>query len=205
MSLSHALARQLARPHGLAGRWLGRAMDLANSKPTRLALDLLDARPGERIVDAGCGTGAALAMLNRRSPDLMLAGFDPSPAMVQTASRRLGPRAEVTIAGAADRPFQGVGFDAVLALNILYFCDPGGSMLRGLHALLRPGGRLVAYVTDAASMRDWGLVGAGLHRLWDASSLQSALGDAGFARHAVSVHHVAITRRIDGLLVRAIR
>lgn len=203
MRLTHALAHQLSRPHGAVGRWLGCAMDVANRKPTRLALDLLDPQAGERIVDAGCGTGAALAALRDRTPGLRLAGFDPSAAMIESAEARLGTRAQLAQASTHDQPFGADQFDAVLALNMLYFCDAEGQMLRDLRAMLRPGGRLVAYVTDRASMQDWRLVGAGLHRLWDAASLRAALEAAGFAPTAISVHQVAVTRSINGLLARA--
>lgn len=205
MHLSHSLAQQLARPHGVVGRWLGRAMDLANRKPTRLALDMLDAQPGETIVDAGCGTGAALASLRDRTPGLSLAGFDPSAAMIEAARRRLGHRALLAQATTADQPFGQHRFDGVLALNILYFCDADGQMLRDLRAMLKAGGRLVAYVTDGASMQDWRLVSAGLHRLWTAASLHEALVAAGFAPTAISVQQEAIARRVDGLIVRATR
>lgn len=203
MRLSHSLAQQLARPHGMVGRWLGRAMDIANRKPTRLALDALNAQPGEAIVDAGCGTGAALASLRDRTPGLSLAGFDPSAAMIEAARRRLGQRALLAQATTSDQPFGQHRFDAVVALNMLYFCDAEGQMLCDLKAMLKPGGRLVAYVTDGASMQDWRLVSAGLHRLWTAASLREALKAAGFAPSGISVHQEVVARRVNGLIVRA--
>jgi trans-aconitate methyltransferase len=203
MRLSHRLAQQLARPHGVVGHWLGRAMDIANRKPTRLALDALNAQPGEAIVDAGCGTGAALAALRDRTPGLSLAGFDPSSAMIMAAQRRLGDWAILEKATTSDQPFASSRFDAVLALNMLYFCDVEGQMLRDLKAMLKPGGRLIAYVTDGASMQDWRLVGAGLHHLWTAASLREALEMAGFAPAGISVHQEVIARRVNGLIVRA--
>ena len=204
MRLSHSLAQQLARPHGVVGRWLGRAMDVANRKPTRLALDALDAQPGEAIVDAGCGTGAALASLRDRTPGLSLAGFDPSAAMIMAARQRLGHRAMLAQATTACQAVGAGRLHAVAAPNMLYFCDADGQMLRDLKAMLKPGGRLIAYVTDGASMQDWRLVGAGLHRLWTAESLRAALQAAGFAPADISVHQEAIARRVNGLIVRAV-
>lgn len=203
MRLSHHLAHQLARPHGAVGQWVGRAMDLANRRPTQLALDLLDGRPGEAVVDAGCGTGAALAALKDQVGALRLAGFDPSPAMIDAARRRLPDSVRLVEATVADHPYDAASFDAVLALNMLYFCDAEGQMLADLRRLLKPGGRLVAYVTEKQSMHGWGLVGAGLHRLWTANSLKEGLVAAGFAPEAISVHQTAITRKVTGLLVKA--
>lgn len=202
MRFARTLATQLARPRGAAGRWLGRAMDIVNRRPTQLAIDLLGARPGESIVDAGCGTGAALALLGRTA-GLRLAGFDPSATMIDAARRRLPDVVRLAQATTSDRPFSGEQFDAVLALNLLYFCDDRGDMIADLVSMLKPGGRLVAYVTDGQSMATWGFTKVGLHRLWNADSLARAMVDAGFAPTSVCVHHHAITRSVNGLLVQA--
>ncbi|MEY4721180.1 MAG: hypothetical protein RIQ46_905, partial [Pseudomonadota bacterium] len=120
MGLARRFAQQLARPQGLAGRLIGNAMDVANRRPTRLALDLLDPRPGERVLDAGCGTGAALAMLLDRAA-VEATGVDPSPTMLAAARRRLGARARLGEVAIQDLPFPDGEFDAVMALNVLYF------------------------------------------------------------------------------------
>lgn len=201
--LTSAFARQLAHPSGVGGRAVGWLMDRANQRPTRMALDLLDAQPGERIVDAGCGTGAALAALMKQVPTLRLSGFDPSRAMILAAQRRLSCDVRLIQSRTADAPFAGENFDAVLALNMLYFCDAEGEMIAQLRSLLRPGGRLVAYVTDRSSMQRWGFVRVGLHKLWDEASMRTALADAGFAPEAISVQQRPVTRTIMGLFVHA--
>ncbi len=205
MNLAHRFARQLARPAGAAGRLLGGAMDIANRKPTRLAVDLLDPRPGEAVIDAGCGTGAAMAQVLRRAR-CRATGIDPSPTMLRAARRRLGDSgAELVQAGLEDLPFADASFDAALALNVLYFCDARGAMLGNLRRVLKPGGRLVAYVTHRETMENWPFARAGLHRLYDAGELADALHDAGFARERIAVQEVAITRKVRGLLARAVR
>lgn len=90
MALATAFAGQLARPHGAAGRFVGLAMDLANRKPTRLALDLLSPRAGEHILDVGCGTGSALVALRRRAA-ARVTGVDPSDLMARMVVAILVP------------------------------------------------------------------------------------------------------------------
>lgn len=204
MDLSRALAEQLARPSGRAGRWLGGAMDLANRRPTQLALDLLAPRDGERILDAGCGTGAAMAEVLRRA-DCRMTGVDRSESMLVAARRRLGWRARLHCAGIEDLPIPDGGFDAVLALNVLYFADPEGRMLASLARLLRPGGRLVAYVTHRDTMQGWRFARRGLHRLYDEAGLVDAIAVGGFAREHISVHAEPVTRSVKGLLALARR
>ncbi len=204
MSIARSLAQQLARPSGSAGRLLGALMDIANRKPLRLAVDSLAPAAGETILDAGCGTGAAMAAMLKRAP-CHVTGADASATMLATARRRLGSRVALTEASLEALPFPPESFDAVLALNVLYFNDGTNAMLRALHTVLRPGGRLVAYVTDAQSMEDWSFARAGLHRLYDADALHAAFVDAGFANDCCTVHEVSVTRRIKGLVARARR
>src|SRR6478752_5362073 len=126
MGFSYMLARQLARPHGLSGRLLGRAMDAANRRPVELAIDLLQPQEGEMILDAGCGTGAALAAAAARA-DVHLSGIDPSPTMIAAARRRLGPWAELDRVAIDEMPFADATFDAILLLNVLYFAGSDAS------------------------------------------------------------------------------
>ena len=169
-----------------------------------LATDLLAPQDGEAILDAGCGTGAALAEVLSRA-DCRATGIDLSDTMAAAARRRLGSRARILRSGIEDLPFPDESFDAVLALNVLYFCDHEGRMLRALRRVLRPGGRLVAYVTHRRTMENWPFTRNGIHRLFDETELIEALADAGFARSRISVHEKAITRSVRGLFACAER
>jgi ubiquinone/menaquinone biosynthesis C-methylase UbiE len=179
-------------------------MDVANRRPLHLAVDALDPRPGECILDAGCGTGAAMALLLRRAA-CRVTGVDSSETMLATARARLGDAACYLEASLDGLPFEAGGFDAVLALNVLYFNGPDEAMLRELRRVLRPGGRLIGYVTDRSTMQGWAFASKGLHRLYDAEGLKAACLRAGFAENAVRVAAVPVMRGVDGLLVEARR
>ncbi|MCJ2186876.1 class I SAM-dependent methyltransferase [Novosphingobium beihaiensis] len=198
------LAQQLARPSGMAGRLLGNAMDVVNRKPLALAVDMLAPAPGETILDAGCGTGAAMAAMLARAR-CHVTGVDASETMLAAARRKLGAQAVCMNVPLEDLPFADASFDAVLALNVLYFNDAENRMLRSLRRVLRPGGRLVAYVTDRGSMAGWSFTREGLHRLYDAGALQEALAASGFACEGGKVHEVPITRSVRGLFACAQR
>lgn len=207
--LARTIASQLARPTGSAGHWLGKVMDLANRRPTRLALDMLAPAPGESVLDAGCGTGAAMAEALDRAACRMV-GIDPSGTMLNAAHRRLSGegyrhRRELHCASIEDMPFADASFDAALALNVLYFCDADCRMIDRLRRVLKPGGRIVAYVTHRDTMQDWPFAAQGFHRLFDARELVRASEDGGFASERIAVHEVAITRSVRGLLAVARR
>lgn len=207
MSWARRLGEQLALPEGLSGRLIGAVMDLANRRPTRLAIDLLAPTANEHVLDIGCGTGAAARLMLRRKPCLVTC-VDRSHAMLRTARKRLSGFAQASVvkfnlAALGSLPFPDKSFDAAIALNMLYFCDVDGVMLRDLRRVLRPGGRLVAYVTHRDSMRNWPFVKHGTHRLFDAEALTAALEAGGFARERIAVHECRITHRVRGLLAHA--
>jgi SAM-dependent methyltransferase len=205
MAVMRAIGHQLAHPRGWRGRIVGAVMDRANRVPTRLALARLAAQAGEEVLDAGCGTGATAAALLGRVP-CTVACLDSSPTMLHVAQRRdygLGRDGLITFhAGAIGAlPFGDAQFDAVLAINVLYFCDVLG--LADLRRVLRPGGRLVAYVTARESMSRWPFVRHGTHRLFDARTLEEMFVHAGFAPERIVIEPVAAGPGVFGLIACA--
>ncbi len=80
----------------------------------------VEARPGSRVLDAGCGTGAATLCLARRRPDLALVGLERDPAAAALAVRNVernarGGVVEVVQGDLLEPPAAVKGsFDAVL-------------------------------------------------------------------------------------------
>ncbi|KUP97840.1 class I SAM-dependent methyltransferase [Thermobifida cellulosilytica] len=111
-------------------------------------LDLLDAAPGERVLDAGCGTGEHVAQLAAAGVDAV--GVDASPAMVRRAAARF-PGIRVSVADLRDLPFR-EEFDAVLSNAVLHWVPEAGRAAACLYSALRPGGRLVAEFGGAGNV-----------------------------------------------------
>lgn len=208
MSVAHAIGSQLAHPHGWAGRLLGPAMTFANRRPTRLAVAALGARPGQAMLDIGCGTGEAVALLANTGADVT--GIDRSTAMLDQAARRnrramAAGRVTLRRADFTDLPFAAATFDGILAANVAYFWADPPAMTGELRRLLRPGGRLVVYVTDAETMRRWPFAGPETHRHWTADTLSDALHEGGFASRQIDVRSVALPFDTQGLIAIATR
>ena len=114
-------------------------------------LDLLAPRPGERVLDLGCGDGRLTAKLAETGAAVV--GVDASPEQV-AAARAAGLEARV-IDGAA-LPFGGE-FDAVFSNAALHWMKDPDAVLAGVFRSLRPGGRFVAECGAAgnvAAIRD---------------------------------------------------
>lgn len=192
------LASQLASPRGWTGNWVGRAMDLANARVNARAIDLLRPQDGDLILDAGCGTGAALAEVFRRA-SCNAVGIDRSGTMIAAASRRLGEKAALQVGALEALDWASDRADGALLLNVLYFCGPDAAMVRAMHRCLKPGGRLIVYVTHRATMERWAFAAAGYHRLFDECELAQLLVEGGFAPSSVHVHEEPVTRFVRGI------
>jgi trans-aconitate methyltransferase len=102
------------------------------------ALEQLAPRPGERILDLGCGDGA----LTRQLRDLgcEVVGVDASPEMVAAAQAL---ELDARVMNGAQLSFADE-FDAVFSNAALHWMQDYAGVLRGVFAALRPGGRFVA-------------------------------------------------------------
>jgi SAM-dependent methyltransferase len=109
-----------------------------------LARSDLGLRPGARVLDAGCGTGANLRLLQEVLDPGYLGGFDFSPSAVAWA-RRKAPSADVYQADICNPVLNTDRLDLVVSLDVL--CIPGSERSRGglekLVSALRPGGILI--------------------------------------------------------------
>lgn len=155
---SHAEARRTYdRISGLYD-WLEGPFE---ARARRAGLTLLDVRAGERVLDAGYGTGHALVQLARGvGPSGFAAGIDLSAGMEHVARRRLhkaGAHAALTRADAVALPFPDGSFDAAFMSFVLELFDtPDIPVVLGeLRRVLRPRGRvgIVALGTREESTR----------------------------------------------------
>jgi SAM-dependent methyltransferase len=103
------------------------------------ALEWLDAKPNERILDLGCGDGQLTQRI--AATGAQVCGADLSPEMV-AAARSRGVIADV--ANAEALPHADGAFDAVFSNAALHWVRDHEAMLAQVHRVLKTGGRFVA-------------------------------------------------------------
>ena len=106
----------------------------------RELLSLLAPAPGERILDAGCGTGQLAAEIAGAGADVL--GVDSSPAMVEQARRNF-PALRFEVQDLRTLPYR-AEFDAVFSNAALHWVQPAGDAAAAIARALKPGGRFVA-------------------------------------------------------------
>ena len=119
---------------------MNRVMTAGLDRRWRAATIRETVRPGDRVLDACCGTGD-LALAARRAEADSVVGVDFSERMLERA-RRKGPELEWIRADVLALPFEDGSFDdAVVGFGVRNVEDLEAA-LRELRRVLRPGGRV---------------------------------------------------------------
>jgi len=122
-------------------------------------LDALDPRPGERVLDVGCGFGSTSLAASARGA--LVHGVDISPPMIQRARERAaeaGADATFAVADAQEEPLGGP-YDAVTSrFGVMFFADAVRAF-RNFASATRRGGRLAFVCWQPLERNPWMLDG----------------------------------------------
>ena len=120
-------------------------------------LDLLAIRPGERVLEVGCGSGVVLRDLARRiGPHGRAVGLEYGAAflpIVRELAERdgLADRIELRQGDARALPFADGEFDLALAATVLRHIPGGDRGVTEMARVVRPGGRVAVFEGDTDS------------------------------------------------------
>ncbi|MEM1415283.1 MAG: class I SAM-dependent methyltransferase [Myxococcota bacterium] len=175
--LRDALVSQLAKPRGVWTEPMSRLLNRGNRLITAHTLGALELDDESAVLEVGFGGGVGLEMVRAHVPKARLVGIDVSADVVRRGAKRF-PELDLRHASADMLPF-GEEFDAVFAVNVAYFWESVPNVLRELHRVLRPGGRLALGVRPAATCARLEFARSG-HREWEPRRYGDALEDSGF-------------------------
>ena len=141
-------ADQVAYWNGPAGqRWADRqaAQDVLLRPVADLVVDRAGFKPGERVIDVGCGSGATtIAFAQQVVPAGRVLGVDVSEPMLERA-RQAAPKhlpVDFVRADATVYPFEPGSFDVLASrFGVMFFADPVLSFAN-MRKALKPAGRL---------------------------------------------------------------
>ena len=145
-----------------------------------------------RILEVGCGNGAATKLIMEHLRPAQLVGIDPSSAFIDMASETFAgePRISFAVGDAVATGQADAFFDLVIAHTVYsHLVNPEGALAEA-NRVLKPGGQLVIFDGDFATLSV---------ALSDGDPLQSAAG----AVLRNLVHAPYIMRRLPGLVTAA--
>lgn len=162
-SSSDPNAEQIAYWNDEAGtRWtaIQRRIDALFEGLTVAAIDSADPRPGESVLDVGCGCGATVLELARRvRPGGRVVGVDVSRPMLELASERVQAEelrsVTLHLADASTYPFHEAEFDLAFSrFGVMFFDDPI-TAFTNVRRSLSTGGRLACLTWRPLADNPW--------------------------------------------------
>jgi SAM-dependent methyltransferase len=108
-----------------------------------LVIERVDPQPGERVLDAATGTGAAAILAAKRGAEVL--GQDIAPVLIETARERAaeeGVEVDFEVGDAEAMSYDDASFDIVTSTCGVMFAPDHGAIAGELARVTKPGGRL---------------------------------------------------------------
>ena len=172
-------------------------MAFGRSGEAHWAIELTGAGPADRIVDIGCGPGAAVRHATRAG--LTVTGVDPSPEMLRLARRLTHGIAVSYLDGAAEAlPLADEAATVAWSIASVHHWSDVVAGLREVRRVLAPGGRFAAIerrtTPDAAGLAGHGWTDA------QAAEFARLCREHGFVDTSVEQRRVGRRRRLIGVM-----
>jgi SAM-dependent methyltransferase len=142
------LASQFACPTGTLGRFVGRLMAIKNARMNEFAVEMLDVKPDDQVLEIGFGHGRTIRMIAERAKAGFVAGVDLSDVMAHQAAKYnldliVSGRVELCRGSVANLPYEYGRFTKALAVNNYQFWPNAELNLVEIQRVMREGGLLV--------------------------------------------------------------
>ena len=130
-------------PYKKLAQYYDRFVEPVNHTLRKIVLKIQPPEKGIQFLEVGCGTGTNLQLFQQSG--CHVSGIDLSPAMLDQARSKLGDKADLRLADAAQMPFADESFDIVLAMLTLHEM-PGeirSNVIKEMLRVLKFTGRIV--------------------------------------------------------------
>lgn len=180
----------MGKPKGFFGRHFLRKMNVHHAELSAWGRGFLNLPEASVILDAGCGGGANIAALLEKFPHSFVHGLDYSEESVALSRKQnaplLGKRCEIIQGNIHSTPYQNGQFDAVTAVETIYFWHNIVKAFSEVKRILKPNGvfLIVCELCDPSDTH-WEEKIDGL-KVYSGEMLEPLLKEAGFS--SVEIH-----------------
>lgn len=191
MGLLKSFFTNCAHPQGRMGRAMLRFMNFCHAPLTNWGLGLIEFQDGWTMLDIGCGGGATLTRLLKRSKDSKVYGIDISQESVEKARKFnaewLDKQVFVSQGSAEKLPYDNEFFDLVTAVETVYFWSNLPDCMQEVRRVLKSGGRFAILVEVVDSDSKWTDLCEGM-TAYPPEQLKKMLDEAGFVN--IEIHRM---------------
>ena len=185
MGLMNKLFTNCACPKGRMGRAMLKFMNVCHAPLTNWGLRQVAFEDGWTMLDIGCGGGATLKRLLKRSKNAQVYGIDISEESVAKAKKvnaKVLDKQVFVCQGSVEKlPYDDGKFDLVTAVETVYFWPNLQGCLQEVRRVLKPGGRFAIMVEVVEGDSMWTNVVDGM-TAYSPDELKLMLEKAGFTQ-----------------------
>lgn len=185
MGLLKSIFTNCAHPQGRMGRAMLKFMNLCHAPLTNWGLSHIDFEDGWTMLDIGCGGGATLRRLLKKSDGSRVYGIDISEESVAKAKKvneKVLDKQVFVQQGSAERlPYEEGKFELVTAVETVYFWPDLPDCFAEVLRVLKSGGHFAIMVEVVSADSKWTDLVDGM-KSYSPEQLQQMLLEAGFAQ-----------------------
>ncbi len=174
---------QCARPEGFFGRLMLRFMNFGHAPLTNWGLSLVEFKDQWTMLDIGCGGGATLQRLLKRSKNAKVFGIDISKESIAKArsvnAKELDSHVFISLGSASKLPYKDEMFNLVTAVETVYFWPDLPHCFSEVLRVMMSGAHFVIMLEVIETDSKWTNVVEGM-KVYSPEQLKTLLDEAGF-------------------------
>jgi ubiquinone/menaquinone biosynthesis C-methylase UbiE len=188
MGFIHSWGKQLRKPEGILGNVaVPFFMNVANRQLNGWTIDLLDIKPTDHVLELGFGPGLGICKVAAITTEGSVAGVDFSELMVRKARKRNAAaisagRVDLKQGDVSSLPYDDETFDKVIAVQLIYFCQPPHIFLNESRRVLKPGGKIAVSFVAEEDMAKYKFTKTGVFALYTGEDALKLLTETGFTQ-----------------------
>lgn len=141
------LFQNTCKPEGMGGKFILTMMNSGYAKLSEWAIEHINLKDFDSILDVGCGGGANIARFIKKSPNGFVAGIDYSEESVNFSRKKnaafLGEHCEIKVGNVNNIEYEDEKFDIVTAFETVYFWPDLEKNFKEVNRVLKPNGHFM--------------------------------------------------------------